>query len=345
MAFPDGIADFRSDTVTRPTPTMRRAMADAEVGDDVYREDPTVTALQETAAGAVGMEAALFTPSGTMANQIAIHLHTRPGDGVVCVPTAHVRKYELGAAGALSGVTFLVVDSDDATMTADALDAALDPNGPYYDIRPGLLTWENTHNASGGTILPAEVMAKGSAFASEHEIPVHLDGARIWNASVAAATPVTEWSNHATSMMFCFSKGLGAPIGSMLCGPAAFIEEARRVRKRLGGGMRQVGVLAAAASAAFGDRDRLTEDHDLARRLGEGIASRYPDAVDLGTVQTNMVRVGGDGLPHGAPAFHADLDAAGVKVGFAARDALRFVTHRDVDGNDVDRVLAVLDSA
>ncbi|NNK92326.1 MAG: low specificity L-threonine aldolase [Acidimicrobiia bacterium] len=345
MAFTDGTADFRSDTVTRPTEAMRQAMANAEVGDDVYRDDPTVNALEEKAAAAVGMQRALFTPSGTMANQIGIHLHTRPGDGVICVPSAHVRKYELGSAAAISGTTFLVVESPDGSMTAAALDTALDPNGPYYNIRPGLLTWENTHNASGGTILSPEVMAKGSAIASERGIPVHLDGARIWNAAAGAGVEVEEWSQHATSMMFCFSKGLGAPIGSMLCGTADFIEEARRVRKRLGGGMRQVGVLAAAAAVAFDERDRLVEDHLLARRLGEGIAARHPDAVDLARVQTNMVRVDGAGLPAGAARFKDDLVAAGILVGFAAQDVLRFVTHRDVNAADVDRVLAVLDSA
>ncbi len=340
MAFPDGTADFRSDTVTRPTPAMYRAMAEAELGDDVYGEDPTVNALEEESAAALGKAAGLFVPTGSMGNQVALLAQTRPGDEVLCVDWAHVRNYEMGAAGAISGVGFRTVATDDGTIRPDDVETAVGGRG-YHLPRVTLLAWENTHNVSGGTVVPIETMEATSATARRAGLAIHLDGARLWNAVAATGTPGERYAAAADTVMFCFSKGLGAPIGSVLCGPADLIAEGRLLRKRLGGGMRQVGVIAAAARSGLAARHRLAEDNDLARRLAEGLADRHPGAVDPKRVESNMVVVGEIGLPSTAAEFQAALAAAGVKVGFIRPGALRFVTHYDVDAADVDRVLEV----
>ena len=215
MAFPDGTADFRSDTVSRPTAEMRRAMADAEVGDDVYGEDPTVAALQEEAAAAVGTEAALFVPSGTMGNQIAVHLLTRPGDEIVCNEWAHVRNYEHGAASWLSGVAFRSVPGDGGVVTVEQIRAAVDQSG-YHLPAVSLLVWENSHNVSGGAVVPLETMVAGTAAARTAGLRVHLDGARLFNAAAATGTPAFEFADQADTVMFCLSKGLGAPVGGVV---------------------------------------------------------------------------------------------------------------------------------
>lgn len=342
MAFADGTADFRSDTVTRPTPAMRRAMAEAEVGDDVYGEDPTVNALEREAASAVGKPAAVFTPTGSMANQLALNTLVRSGDEALCAATAHVRQYEVGAAAAISGVQFRTVDSPDGTITPDDVEVAAAGAG-YHLPRVGLLVWENPLTATGGTVISLETMKAATDVARLHGIPVHLDGARIFNAALALGTDAASIAANADTVMFCFSKGLGAPIGSVLCGQEDVIEEARFRRKRLGGGMRQVGVLAAAARMALRDRDHLEEDHLLARRLAEGISQRFPSAVRLEQVQTNMVIVDASGLPIDSRTLMGDLAKTGVLVGDMSPGILRFATHRDVDGHDVERVLEVLD--
>ncbi len=341
MAFPDGTADFRSDTVTRPTTEMRRAMAEAEVGDDVYGEDPTVNRLEEAAAEVMGTEAALFVPSGTMGNQLAINTHTRPGDEVVCVRGAHVRNFEHGAGPALSGIAFRTIATPDGVITPEALSDAIHPSRRLPAAT--LLVWENTHNLSGGTVVPIEIMTETSRVARQAAMAIHLDGARIFNAALAAGREAAEYARLADTVQFCFSKGLGAPIGSVLCGNADLVAEARERRARFGGGMRQVGVVAAAALVALRDRGRLGEDHELARRLAQGLADRFPKAVDPAAVETNMVMVEADGTPWEAPELVDRLDAAGVKVGLMAPGLLRFVTHRDVDQSDVDRTLAALD--
>ncbi|HSQ38287.1 MAG TPA: threonine aldolase family protein [Acidimicrobiia bacterium] len=339
MAFPDGIADFRSDTVTRPTPEMRRAMAEAEVGDDSYGEDPTVNLLQQEAAAMVGKEAALFVPSGTMGNQLAINLQTRPGDEVLCTEWAHLRNYERGAAAALSGAAFRTVPGEGGLITPEHVEEALvwaETRLP----RVSLLVWENTHNAAGGTVLLPEMVAPATAVARERGLAVHLDGARLFNAAVACGRPAAELAAGADTVMFCFSKGLGAPVGSVLCGTAEFIAEARGVRRRFGGTMRQAGVLAAAARVALHDWPRLAADHQLARLLAESLDERLPGSVPV-LPQTNMVQVPGDGLAGGAEAFREALARAGVLVGYIRPGVLRFVTHRDVDASDVARVAAV----
>jgi threonine aldolase len=342
MAFPDGTADFRSDTVTRPTPEMRRAMAEAEVGDDAYGDDPTVNLLEEESAVAVGKPAAVFVPTGTMGNQLAINCQTRPGDDVLCVPGAHLRLLERGAAGVLSGIQFRTVPTEDGVIPPGHLHEAL-AEAQSQGARITLLTWENSHNLSGGTVVPLAIMEETSAAAREAGLRIHLDGARIFNAEARTETPAAHYAALADTVMFCFSKGLGAPIGSILCGPQDLMAEARYRRKRLGGGMRQVGVIAAAARIALRDRARLSDDHQTARYLADELAARFPKAVDLERVETNMVLVDEAGLPCEAAELRDRLAARGVKVGLSKPGVLRFVTHRDVDRGDVDRVLATVD--
>jgi threonine aldolase len=343
LAFPDGTADFRSDTVTRPTAAMRRAMAEAEVGDDVYSEDPTVNALEQEAASVVGKEAAVFTPSGTMANQLAVNLLATRGTEVVCVEDAHVRDYERAAASMLSGVAFRTVPGTGGVVTTEALGQVLAAAG---SIRPRvtMLVWENSHNASGGRVVPLAMMEATTSSARERGLAVHLDGARIFNAVAASGVPADRYAALADTVSFCFSKGLGAPVGSILCGRRELIDEARYRRRQLGGGMRQAGVLAAAAQVALRGRDRLSEDHALAGRLAAGLAARFPKAVDPDEVVTNMVMADEACLPCTAAELVDLLGAAGVKVGLSRPGVLRFVTHRDVDAADVDRLLAVVDT-
>lgn len=343
VAFSNGTADFRSDTVTHPTADMRRAMTSADVGDDVYGEDPTVNGLQELVAGLLGKEAALFMPSGTMANQSAIGAHTRPGDEVVCVAASHVRNYEHGGASANFGVAFRTIASPNGVMTVDDIRGAT-AGTEYHLPKTSLLTWENTHNVSGGTVAPLEVMQAGSAEAWSGGLLVHLDGARLWNAVAASGVDAADYAACADSVMFCFSKGLGAPVGSVLAGSSSFIEIAHGLRSRLGGSMRQAGVIAAAAEVALRDRGRLVEDHIVAGYLADGLARRFPAAVDAGAVVTNMVVVRETGLPWPAPSFVDALAAVGVLTGFIAPGVLRFCTHYNVDRSDVDRIFAVADA-
>jgi threonine aldolase len=336
MAFPDGIADFRSDTVTRPTDEMRRAMADAVVGDDVYGEDPTVNALESEAAELLGKEAALFVPSGTMGNQIAINLLSLPASEVVCVESAHVRNYERGAAGFLSGVSFRTVPSEDGVMTAEQI-ATVGSRAGYGLPHLSLLVWENTHVASGGSVVQLSVMSAGTAAARDLGLNVHLDGARLFNAETATGVPAAEYAALADTVMCCFSKGLGAPIGSILAGSGDRMEDAREIRKRLGGGMRQVGVLAAAARIALRDRERLAEDHELAARLAAVLEEALPGAA-VSPPETNMVLV----ETAGSERLVDRLARHGIEVGHIRAGLLRFCTHRDVDGSDVDRIAEVL---
>jgi threonine aldolase len=284
-----GVIDLRSDTVTKPTAAMRRAMAEAEVGDDVYREDPTVRRLEEEAAGRLGKAAALFVPSGTMGNQIAIRLWTRPGQEVILEARSHIIDYELGQMAAFSGVLARALPSADGFLTPEAVRAAIRPP-IYYVSKTGLIALENTHNMAGGTIAPQQDMEAIGALARERSLPVHLDGARLFNAAVALGRSAADLAAPCDSVMVCLSKGLGAPVGSILAGPADFIDEALVVRKRLGGGMRQVGILAAAGLVALAQQiDRLADDHALARRLAERIGAIPGVAIDPARVATNIV--------------------------------------------------------
>lgn len=341
MAFKDGTADFRSDTVTRPTQAMYKAMVEAPVGDDVYGEDPTVNALEEECAELFGMEAGVFVTSGTQGNGLALWTQTNPGDDVVCVQSAHVRNHEHGANSAIAGVGFRTVDSLNGEMTAVQIREAVQGTA-YHLPRPGLLTWENTHNVSGGTVIPVEVMAESTMVAREFGLAVHLDGARIFNAITASGVAASKWGALVDTVQFCFSKALGAPVGSMLVGSKGVIDEARHRRKMLGGATRQVGVLAAAAKVGLDRRDELEDDHLLATELGEGIAELYPEATDGDAIATNMVVVEEAKLPGGIGSFQNALAGVGIRVATITPGRLRFVTHHDVDTEDVTKVLKIL---
>lgn len=340
MAFADGIADFRSDTVTRPTPEMIEAMANAPVGDDVYGDDPTVNVLEVEAAAAVGKEAAVFVPTGTMGNQLALQFHTSPGEEVLAHEGSHIRSIEGGAPQAFAGVGFRTVQGENGRIAPEDVDAAMAMVGFFPRI--SLMTWENTHNMSGGRVVPIELMEETSARARKFGLRIHIDGARIFNAVAASEVPADRWAACGDTIQFCFSKGLGAPIGSIVCGVEDDIAEIRYLRKRMGGGMRQAGVMAAAARVALAGRDRLLEDHVLARKLGEALAERFPGAVDPDGVETNMVRVSLGETGMDWPEVSSRLAGAGVKANPPVAGSWRLVTHRDVDAGDADRLVSAL---
>lgn len=340
MPFPDGIADFRSDTVTRPTREMLEAMGSAPVGDDVYSDDPTVNLLEEESAAVTGKEAALYVPTGTMGNQLSIMAQTHPGEEVLAHEGSHVRSIEAGAPQALSGVGFRTVSGDGGRIEPEDVERVMAMSGFFPRI--SLMVWENTHNLSGGRVIPIDVMEKTSEVARAHGLSIHVDGARIFNAVAASGVPADSYAAVADTIQFCFSKGLGAPVGSIVCGPADLISEMRYLRKRLGGGMRQAGVIAAAARVALAGRDRLVEDHALARRLGDAIAETYPGSLDPSLVETNMIRLDFGALGVDWAVMKRRLDGAGIKVNPPLGGAWRIVTHRDVDGSDVERLLDAL---
>ena len=330
-------ADFRSDTVTRPTPAMRQAMAEAVVGDDVFQDDPTVQALEREVAGLFGREAALFVPSGCQGNQIAAHLHAGPGEEAVVGANSHTFDWELAGLAVLSGLQARPLPADHGVFDVDEVAATLRPAGGF---RPAcrLLMVENTHNFHGGAVVPLEHLQALKRVAEEKGARVHLDGARIWNAAEASGVPLEAYGQIADSLMACFSKGLGAPVGSILVGDAAFITEAREVRKLLGGGMRQVGVLAAPALLAVREhRALLGEDHARARRLAEGFGSGRDVTFPYGPPQTNIVFVTAEGRDAAVIATAlADADVLAIPTG---PDTLRFVTHADVGDTEVERAV------
>lgn len=331
----DAIADFRSDTVTRPSAGMRAAMADATVGDDVYGEDPTVTALEEAVAGRMGKAAGLFAPSCTQANLIAMMAHCRRGDEVISGAEYHVIRYEAGGASVLGGVvqTALPVDPDGG-LSPDRIRAAIKPDDPHHPVSR-LLSLENTVS---GRAVPIERLAAGARAAREAGLAVHLDGARIFNAAAALGQPASAVAACADTVSVCLSKGLGAPVGAVLCGAEDQIAAARRLRKMLGGGMRQAGIIAAGGLHALAHGvERLTEDHARARRLAEGLATIDGLAVDRAENQTNMlfIRLAD---PAREDAFRARLREAGIVIG-AGGGWIRLVTHLDIDDAGVDRLL------
>ncbi len=335
--------DLRSDTVTRPTPAMRRAMAEAEVGDDVYGEDPTVNRLEERAAEIFENEASIFVPSGTMGNQIAVKLHSRPGTEVVLEERSHIFNYEMGASAVTAGVTFRPVRGHKGLLDWDLVSGAIHHGGPYYVTPTSLIALENTHNMAGGAILPIAMGSEICEQARAMSIPVHLDGARIFNGAVALEISVAEIARPYASVMFCLSKGLGAPVGSMLVGKKDFITEARNWRKRLGGGMRQVGVLAAAGLIAIEETpSRLHEDHDNARRLAEGLSGIRGVSIDPEGVETNIVifDVSASGL--NTSQVTQGLKDRGVLANGINPREMRMVTHYDVDRSAIDRSLAAV---
>jgi threonine aldolase len=336
--------DLRSDTVTKPTPEMRKAMAEAEVGDDVFGEDPTVNRLQLKAAEIFEKEAALFVPTGSLANELAVKLHTTPGTEIITEERGHVLNYELGAAALISGVTIRPVKSADGSghLTWDEIAPALHVNPPYYQCPTSLICLENTHNFAGGSVMTAahcsEICGKAHAF----RLPVHMDGARIFNASVALNEPVAALTKDCDSVMFTLSKGLGAPAGSILLGGKDFIKEARTWRKRLGGGMRQIGILAAAGLIALDESPKnLRVDHENARALAEGLANLKGVSVDLERVVTNIVIFDISGTGKHSDEICARLKDGGIlAIGFGS--LIRMVTHSDVSRADIDKTLQVL---
>ena len=333
------VIDLRSDTVTLPTDEMRRAMYEAEVGDDVYREDPTINRLEELAAHMLGKEAALFTPSGTMSNVIAILTHTHPGDEILLGSEAHMLWNEVGGASTLGGVVMRTIPNDHSgRIEPDEVEAAIRPENIHYPTTT-LLCLENTHNRCSGAVLTAEFTSAIAQLAHQHGLQVHLDGARIFNAAVALDISASELVTPADSVCFCISKGLSAPVGSLLCGNLEFVERARKWRKMMGGGMRQAGVIAAAGIVALQKMvSRLAEDHTTAKRLAHGLARIPGITVHPERVQTNIVMFEPP-TTLTAPEFIQRMAARGVKFTYPGGRRVRAVTHRMVGTGDIDEAL------
>ncbi len=332
--------DLRSDTVTQPTDEMRRAMAAAEVGDDVYREDPTVAALERECAEMLDFPAALFVPTGTMGNQVAIHLQTRPGDEVGIEGSGHSYDWELAGMAVISGVQPRLIAGDRGVLDPQALAEALAPR-PAIRSRVSMVIVENTHNMAGGRVWPRAALDEARRTCRSREVALHLDGARLFNAAVASGSPVGELASGFDSVMVSLSKGLSAPLGSILAGSEPLIEEARRVRKMMGGGMRQAGVVAAAGRVALGQMvDRLAEDHANARRLAEGLTDLAGIELAFGHVDTNIVVIDVSACRLGAAELVAELEARGVLCLKTAPHTIRLVTHRGIDAEAVDRAVA-----
>lgn len=335
----DRVIDLRSDTVTLPTPPMRLAIANAIVGDDVFGDDPTVLRLEERTAEVLGKEAALLVPSGTMSNELAVRAHTEPGDEILVEASAHIYSHESGGPAALAGVICRCLEGDRGVFTGADVDAALRPADVHF-APTKLVCVENTHNRGGGKVWPLERIAEVSTVARRHHLRLHLDGARLWNASAASGVSEREYASHFDSVSVCFSKGLGAPVGSALAGPREFITRARRFRKMFGGGMRQAGIIAAGALYALEHhRARLAEDHATARALAEGLARLPGVELDPATVETNIVRFRVVNRPADALAKH--LAQAGVRLLATGPDTLRAVTHLNVTKDDVAAALDV----
>jgi len=333
------VVDLRSDTLTLPTPEMREAMARAEVGDDVWGEDPTVQRLEALAAQRLGKAAGLFVTSGTQGNLVSVVTHTRPGQEVVLDLDSHIFNYEVAGGAVIGNVQMRPTKTARGFLTPEQVREALRPANIHLP-QTGLVCIENTHNRHGGTCCTPEEIAAVAAVAHAAGVPVHLDGARLFNAAVALKRPPADFARHVDSVTFCVSKGLGAPVGSVVCGSAEFVERARRWRKMLGGGMRQVGVLAAAGIVALEQMvDRLAEDHANARRLAEGLAKTQGLRVDLASVETNIVIVRVDRGPAATEELVKGCAARKVKVHAMGPAAIRCVTHKDVDAEDISRAL------
>ena len=332
------VVELRSDTFTRPTPEMRRAMADAELGDDVWGEDPTAISLQEHCADLFGMEAGLFVPSGTMGNEAALKALTNPGDDVIVEARSHVVLYEHGAPGVISGVVLRLIDGSNGRLPVDGV-VEMFASANEHTSRPSLVWQENTHNASGGRVIPLEHLAAVARAAHAGGAHAFLDGARIFNASIASGVPVRAYGAEVDALSFCFSKGLGAPVGSMLLGSAGFIDRARVIRQMLGGGMRQVGLLCAAARVAVDTMvTRLADDHENAQVLAQGFADALPGSVDPTEVETNMVYVDLPGLD--VDAIVRSMWGEGVRVAALGPTRVRAVTSKEVDRSGIDRAIA-----
>ena len=332
------VVDLRSDTVTKPTREMRHAMASAEVGDDVFGDDPTVNSLQEYCADLLGKEAGLFVPTGSMGNLVSLGAQSRAGDEVVCEAGAHFLHYEGGSVAAHLGLVARPLPGTNGVITADQVATAV-RTGTEHNPHTAVVAIENTHNMAGGRLFPLDEAQAISKICRENDVAIHLDGARIFNAQVATGIRASEWAACVDTVSFCFSKGLGAPIGSMVVSSTEVIAEARRLRKRAGGGMRQVGVIAAAARVAIETGiERLAEDHANARTLAEGLAELHPECVDLSRVETNMVFVNLRPFNKRGPEVRDELLQEGIVI-LAPGPDVRLVTHRDVDAEGIERAL------
>lgn len=334
------ILDFRSDTVTRPTPEMRHAMAHAEVGDDVYQEDPTVNRLQAMAAEMTGQEAALYVSSGTMGNLTSILSHCQRGDEIIVGKKAHIYLYEATGAAALGGVNIQTIPNQvDGTLSLEDLQSAIRPDDPHEPITR-LVSIENTHNRCNGASLSPGYTKQIALFAKQHDLVFHIDGARIFNAAIDQNVPVSELTKHANSVTFCLSKGLSAPVGSVICGSEAFIQRAHRIRKQLGGGMRQAGIIAAAGIISLETMvDRLKEDHQNARFLAEGLATIPGLLIDLENQHTNMVYFSlSNEIPLSLSELSDRLKESGLLVG-GGSDRIRMVTHSGVTKTSAEQAI------
>lgn len=337
--------DLRSDTVTLPSPAMREAMYRAELGDDVVSEDPTVNRLEALAAELTGKEAAVLAVSGTMGNLISLLSHCQRGDEAILGDQSHIFNYEAGGASVLGGIAFHPVATGRlGDLPVAALEQAIRPAATNAHFAPaGVICLESTHNRCGGTILPSAYFRAVRALAEHHGIPIHLDGSRIFNATIALGCDVREFTAQVESVQFCLSKGLAAPVGSLVCGSREFIARARRWRKMVGGGMRQAGIIAAAGIVALTEMiDRLAEDHDTARILAEGIADLPGMQLDRATVQTNIVIFGPQTLPPEGPSFAQALARAGVQIGDIGGGRFRAVTHYGITRDDIETAVKIV---
>jgi threonine aldolase len=334
--------DLRSDTITRPSEAMRKAMYEAEVGDDVFKEDPTVNKLEKYAAQLLGKEAALYVSSGVMGNQICLNVLTNPGDEVICEIDAHIFNYESGSPAALSGIQLFPIEGRQGVITPEQVEPIIRPTSAYYMPRTKVIEVENTHNRGGGTIWPIENILSLKDLAKKYNLFYHLDGARIWNASVATGILVKEYASHFDSISCCLSKGLGAPVGSIIAGTKEFIKEAYRVRKAWGGGMRQVGILAAAGLYALKNNiERLKEDHDKAKYLADRINSNPNLEIDMEAVQTNILlfKPKTISVENGIE----QCKEKGLLLSIGKIDLIRAVTHMDVSFDEVKKASKILD--
>ncbi|HEV7226713.1 MAG TPA: low-specificity L-threonine aldolase [Pirellulales bacterium] len=340
--MPESLIDLRSDTMTKPTAAMRRAMAEAEVGDDTFGEDPTVNRLQEKLAGLLGKEAAVYVPSGSMSNQIGVRLHCAPGDEFLCEAGCHIYNYEQGAFAQLSGVVARPIEGEYGVLRLEQLTGLIRPENIHL-VRTRLVCLENTHNRGGGRVLPYDEIERISQWARANGIAMHLDGARLFNAQVATGIKAAEWAKHFDTVSVCFSKGLGAPVGSALAGTREMIDRALRHRKLFGGTMRQAGVIAAGALYALEHHiDRLADDHAHARRLAAAI--REIDGLELrpAEIDTNLVIYRVDPRLGAAADFSARLKKRGLLISAFGGQLMRAVTYLGVDQGDIDRASEIL---
>jgi threonine aldolase len=331
--------DLRSDTVTKPTPGMRKAMAEAEVGDDVYGEDPTINSLQEKVAQMLAKERAVFVPSGTMANQLSIKAHTQPGDEVIIEASSHAYNFEGGAGAVLSGVQFFCLPGTGGILEVSQVEEAIRPIDAHFPVTR-LICLENTHNRGGGSVYPIKNMSEIFKLAKSRGLLVHLDGARLWNASAASGIKPGEYAQWADSVSVCLSKGLGAPVGSLVAGSAGFIDRVHRFRKMFGGGMRQAGILAAAGIYALDHHlEKLKATHDQAKRLAFGLSGCQGVSLDPGQVETNIVIFDVTHSEKTPALVAAAMKEKGVLIHVFGKTQIRLVTHIDISDNDIDKAL------